>query len=366
MRKLFCQSFAILGIAVAFMITSCEGPAGPAGPTGPAGPAGEDGAIGPEGPAGSDGTQGVAGNAVCLECHNLATKAAIEEEYELSGHGMGQALATSRGGGSGCAKCHSEQGFIETQYTGRDTTAASIPLPQRISCSTCHDFHETLNFESDGEDYAMRANGPVDLFMFRHYYYEAPNDSVVTVDLGDNGNLCVNCHQPRRDWHYEVTFSTDEDSAEVGSSHWGPHPSGQTGMYEGIIGVELAGTVDFPTDPSTHRTDASCVICHMNNKSHEFEPTDAACNSTEGCHTDMAIEGNATMAEVAGLLTELEGVLETAGLLDVDGEIVTDTMFPLNEVQAMWNYFAVEEDGSHGIHNPDYVKALLQNSIDQF
>ncbi|MEJ2722717.1 MAG: hypothetical protein P8181_16505, partial [bacterium] len=31
---------------------------------------------------------------------------------------------------------------------------------------------------------------------------------------------------------------------------------------------------------------------------------------------------------------------------------------------AVWNYLIVHEDRSEGIHNPKYIKSLLQSSID--
>jgi hypothetical protein len=39
--------------------------------------------------------------------------------------------------------------------------------------------------------------------------------------------------------------------------------------------------------------------------------------------------------------------------------------YPEAEAAALWNYILIAiEDGSHGVHNPAYTKALLQASID--
>ena len=138
--KMKLSNLALLGgFAILFaggvILSSCEGPMGPAGPPG------QDGVDGVDGVDGTDGTDGVAGNAVCLECHTTAIKAAKMDEWELSGHGIG--AATSRGSRTSCARCHSHEGFVETVWTGQTHPETAPVYPQKVQCKTCHDFHST-------------------------------------------------------------------------------------------------------------------------------------------------------------------------------------------------------------------------------
>ena len=153
------------------------------GPPGPQGPQGEQGL------PGNDGTQGVSGTAGCLECHSSDVKYDVTMEYESSVHAQGVAAAYAGGRGS-CAACHSNEGFQESQYTGLMVTQ-DFPFPTRISCTTCHSWHNESLDEAEAPDYALRTVAPVDLLMF------SGGDDPVTVDFQDPSNLCANCHQPR-------------------------------------------------------------------------------------------------------------------------------------------------------------------------
>ncbi len=63
----------------------------------------------------------------------------------------------------------------------------------------------------------------------------------------------------------------------------------------------------------------------------------------------------AYMAQVETLLEE-EGVMADGGL--VPGN------YPVKIARAYYNFAMIEEERSHGVHNPDYVKALLKNTIE--
>ena len=47
-----------------------------------------------------------------------------------------------------------------------------------------------------------------------------------------------------------------------------------------------------------------------------------------------------------------------------DLQEAVDSVGPAKVAQAIWNYKTLEEDKSHGVHNPGYAKALLKNSIE--
>ena len=338
--------FALL-IAGALMISSCEGPAGPAGATGPAGPAG------PAGPQGDDGTQGVAGNAVCLECHTIGVKAAISTEYELSTHAAANTLG--RGGSNSCAKCHSHEGFVETTWTGRDTTASRIPIPTRIQCATCHDFHESLDFENE-LNHAIRTTDEVAFI------------AGGTGDFASNqeSNLCMNCHQARG----AAPDDSDGTAMVEVEEHFGPHHSPQGNFISGLVGYEFRGVVTSVVGGGPH----TCVSCHMSDVETVVDETFGGHTwavNVEGCAECHDTDIDDAVAAIAVKLTTLQDALFAAGMVDVDGEpIESDPDIPVvveNEadlVGALWNYTLIKlDDRSGGAHNLGYANALLDQSI---
>lgn len=315
---------------------------------GPAGPAGADGT------SGTDGKDGVDGNATCIQCHTIDYMNNVKAQYAESGHSDGNYVAYA-GGRKDCAMCHSDEGFRETQHTGLDTTANNIPIPTHIQCSTCHSFHETLDFENDGPDYAVRQNGPVDLMMYR----TANPPSLVTLDFGNNSNLCINCHQPR------TAPPTANGSGEfyIASTHYGPHHGPQGTFLQGIGGAEI-GT-GYPEPGSSTHTQAACTGCHMHEYTegqggHTWEVPVASCTP---CHTDAStLDINGKQTYITGLIEELKTGLITKGVLDAEGHPVVGT-YPIAHAQAFYNYAGIVDDRSKGVHNYEYIKQLLVNSI---
>jgi hypothetical protein len=170
----------------------------------------------------------------------------------------------------------------------------------------------------------------------------------------------------------------DGDDVTITSSHWGPHGSPQGNMYAGT------GFYDFEGGnggPHTHGSAANgCATCHMAEGSqtvggHTFEMGEGSSENTSGCmssgcHSNVdnfdAFGGQtATQAK----LDELAALLEARHIIhfDVDdGEwhVVNDATYPANLAAAAWNFFGVVNDKSLGVHNPAYIRALLQGSID--
>jgi len=62
-------------------------------------------------------------------------------------------------------------------------------------------------------------------------------------------------------------------------------------------------------------------------------------------------------------LATLKQLLITAGSLTDTDEAVPGIYSP-QVAQATWNYITLIEDRSQGVHNPNYTKALLKNSIE--
>ncbi len=354
-------AIAIL-IGGAIILSSCEGPEGPAG---------ADGTNGIDGVAGTDGTDGVAGNAVCLECHTMAVKDAVNDLWAASLHGTSQqyypgspTLVQSFGVMNGCAKCHTAEGFIETVWTGQDTTAMGIPLPSGVRCKACHDFHSSLDFENE-PNHAIRQTMAVTLI--------AGGDVVEFTNA--ESNLCMNCHQAE----HGAPDDAVPTAIVVVEEHWGPHHGPQANFINGYVGYEF-GVVLSTSGP--HESGASCVSCHMaevvgdTTGGHTFMPGLVACLTCHPSATDFDVNGAVTV--IAGLLDELEAALFAAGMVDDKGHATEsqeedlDADPPEPEIiisyeadvaGALWNYILLEEDASMGIHNPDYATALLTNSI---
>jgi hypothetical protein len=330
---------------------------------------------GPEGPGGKDGNDGMNGkdvNTFCVKCHNAATFEAVEAQFETSLHGEGHTwTAASYGGNNQCAKCHSYQGFMETQLTGRDTMAAVSKIPVALQCDACHDFHGTLD-STDFPNYALGHTEPVSLIFGGHQE---------TIDFGNSSNACTYCHQARNSGEFPLPLSGDTTYA-ITNSRWGPHHGTQSHILNGSQGWEYPGTLAYTN--TNHKSLVTCSGCHMA----EGEGTEvgghtwriknedgskvnlAGCTACHVGATSTDINGKQT--EIAGLVLQLKNKLLDLKLLNP----TTDLAWPYNnasgkgsrwtlkEAGAFFNYKLITEDRSVGAHNYRYTKALLVNSLD--
>ena len=327
----------LLLILPAVALTGCTGDQGPAGPAGAPGADGADGA---------NGTS----IAVCMECHTDATSLQTFIEYVQSGHKAGNFVAYA-GGRASCARCHGKQGFIEYAVTG--DVSGDIADPAAIDCATCHTVHPSA--------FGVRLADPVAMIW----------DETYMLDFGDNSNLCANCHQSRR---AEPNLDVPGDTFEITSTHYGPHHGAQANVLEGVGFAEIEGSANYPA-PSTGSVHAAlgvtCVSCHMGAYNegaggHTWHPSVANCT---GCHpgaTDFDMNGfqtdiQAKLHDLRDRLVEL-GVVEYVEA-DAAYEPVVGT-YPMVQAQAFFNWIGLEEDRSKGAHNPRYVEALLDNSIE--
>jgi hypothetical protein len=217
---------------------------------------------------------------------------------------------------------------------------AGDPNPTRQDCRACHQIHTTYT----GADFALETTEPVELFAF----------DGVTFD-GGKGNLCGQCHQPRR-----LIAEAVDGFIEVTSTHWGPHHGTETAMLMG-----LAGAGDVEGSPSAHyqMIEDTCVACHMGEGAdHSFEPDVAAC---QACHADAEdFDINGVQTEVQAGLDELEAGLIALGWLDEEGH-PTVTQVPEAQAAALWNWiYIAHEDESLGVHNPAYTKALIEAGLE--
>jgi len=218
-----------------------------------------------------------------------------------------------------------------------DTVTEGDPNPTRQDCRACHQIHTSYT----GVDWALETTAPVKLYAFADVTYD-----------GGEGNLCANCHQPRR----QIDEPDADGNINVNSSHWGPHHGPQSAMLLGQGGAGVTGTPSFHANFVTD----TCVTCHIGpNASHTFEAVMSTCSE---CHAE-DFDLGAAQAEVQALIDELADLLKAKGLLDEGGHPVVG-IYPAVQAEALWNYiFIAIEDSSLGVHNPNYTKALLEAGI---
>jgi hypothetical protein len=215
------------------------------------------------------------------------------------------------------------------------------PNPTRQDCRACHQIHSSYSTD----DWALETTDAVALYAIEGASFD-----------GGQGNLCANCHQPRR------AFPEAENGVITGiNTHWGPHHGPQSAMLLGVAGAGAEGK------PSTHylSVENTCVGCHMGeNASHTFEPDIAVC---QACHADAEnFDINGVQTEIQAELDRLGTALVAAGVLSditVDGH-PTVTEAPEGVATALYNWlYIAHEDKSLGVHNPAYTKALLEASF---
>jgi len=341
----------LMGLLVlaAFTMMGCEGKEGPAGPSGTAGTAGVSGVAGPAGPAGpagaagADGADGVDGELAeltCTQCHNSTNLITGKlADWEQSVHGNGGAFLYAGGRGS-CAACHSGASFKDMLEAGEtvDTYGVANPSSVRQDCRTCHEIHVT----GTEADWALTTTDAVELF------------ALGTTFEGGKGNLCTNCHQPRR-----AIADAVDGVISVTSTHWGPHHGPQSSMLVGLGGAGQDGS------PMLHYSGIAntCVSCHLGEgQDHTFLPSTDACQTCHSGTEDFDING--TQTEIQEKLDTLGALLIAAGALDETGDHPVVGDYPEATAQALWNWiYIAHEDKSLGVHNPAYTRALLDAGL---
>jgi hypothetical protein len=302
----------------------------------------------------------VAQPTACFNCHGdtVTTIVAAQQQWENSRHASGMLVNEFD---PPCSGCHTGNGFIARTMDQANNRIGSFPAvgtypnPETIHCFACH---------------APHTNGNLDLRWTQTTILE---DST-SYDL-HKGNTCGACHRSRRSVNTYVRKANHRTN--VNSTHWGPHDNPQADMLLGSNGYEYANFTYEQTEFHRTLTENGCLDCHMKTTSnnvvggHSFNmeaeldgetiQNTAAC---EACHEsvdDFNIDG--VQDEVVAMAANLKTLLQNANLLDADGAPVVHTVGQ-DSAGALWNYLMVESDRSEGVHNANYIKGLLQSSID--
>lgn len=298
--------------AVAFILASCEGP---------------------------QGSPGKDANENCIKCHNPEKVTAKVTEFEHSLHFTGEAF--EEGTRSGCAPCHSHQGFTyvvknntpatftlpasATKYVNDyDMGTTNAVLPGKMNCFTCHSSLHTTYTEDNFMPLTTTAAVPMTMY-----------GGAKTINFAKtSSNLCAKCHQPR-----PITKSSDSNVIDYTVLVSNPNGtfnqaslSYRTGIHYGAQGAMVAGVggIEFGTgySNSAHTTNASCASCHMASPSflsggHSFSVYDEygatisassggpkpynfnGCN-VSGCHTSMSYTSTTFTNVVADIQTKVD------------------------------------------------------------
>ena len=308
---------------------------------------------------------------ICASCHDAGGPYIKKKaEYETSVHATGEAYA--RGASSSCAPCHSNEGFQDAVassnkfaiFGGDDEDFEAPSGPSGQSCRTCHLVHEGLA-EGEESSFDLRTTASVKLV--------GDLTGNLTVNIG-KGNLCANCHQTRNRG-YDLNPANGSAAYTITSSHFGPHHGAQTNVLVGVGAYRVGGSAT-PSQLSgahTSSVENGCVSCHL--VTHTFQPNLDACQS---CHSGLdTFDRNGVQSDVETAMATLEGKLIAAGVLEeeqewefseTDGSAVqvgTGEFHPVTGATTMdaagclFNYFLIVDDGSHGVHNPAFVKKIL-------
>ena len=332
-----------------FALMSCEGPKGPEGAIGPQGP---------QGPAGPSGAE------QCGVCHNSTNELiAKKDQWVASKHATGHNFERST---KECAPCHTSQGYIEVIGTGSLTTAADIQDPVGQNCRTCHKIHTNY----DSTDWALRKTDATKLQL--------------TGEIVDfkKGNTCAQCHQART----AVMPDLAQETFAITNTRWGPHHSTAANILAASGAVEISGSVAYTNTGHLQAIPKGCVSCHMAQAygsqagghsmwmSYDYHGSQVdnvvACKT---CHSGLTKfdSKDQIITKTYSKLTDLRNKLAAAGILDTtqsNGSYASDILikgtYSTKLAAAAWNYLFIVADGSNGVHNPAYINAVLQNSIE--
>jgi|SaaInl7_200m_RNA_FD_contig_71_790569_length_7891_multi_9_in_0_out_0_2 predicted CXXCH cytochrome family protein len=301
-------------------------------------------------------------NGVCARCHDDGHYHNRPEEYLSSGHGLVWARGPSYAGGS-CNACHLGSGYVELVAKGNDSIDADeLESGPTQTCAVCHDPHGVT-----GNKAQIRVAGEVSIDVLVPGTMDEVHD--VTGEFGTAAQ-CAQCHNMRP--------GRNVVDASLHHSH-------QTEMVMGVGAYESPG---FEYASGSHKhIENVCAACHMakapeggelvtGGHSWNMHTTTAAgvdiynttgCASCHGPIQDFNVNG--AQDEIHELLTLVTGPLPKSS----SGELYTHdngghgsapegSMSP-GELKAAWNAAMVEFDGSGGVHNAVYAKAILTSAL---
>ncbi len=322
--------------------------------------------------------------AVCGRCHTGAHQPNFEQ-WGASKHAVvteGPAASFTAGSSlNSCGVCHSGDfrylAFVRGESVPNDYLM-DVPREEMnaIVCANCHDPHQRTGnaaFAEPGRDYQLR---------YRQVAYPVPSNSIEDATNPERFNICGQCHHSRgRTW--------------VDTSR-GPHYSLQANVYAGEMPVPADTSPLVPTVNSVHAlAPEQCATCHMYREDFQSEQSPAISGhfftihyngcmgmfGGVGCHPSpanaQALAAGLKSGYVVPGLDAIEAALEdwaTTNHADANYWKYTSDGGPnaagqagipnnIKKARFLWHY--VHNDGSYGVHNPDYTKAMINEAMSQ-
>lgn len=342
---------ALLGLAVGLaLLAGCV-------PTQPTSTAPSSGTSGTSGTAGTGASTGVSTAAAPTTAAALADLSMIASDWAGSAHANVVLLPTTL---PGCVECHDGGAFAKgitdpkqlKRDVGPETSATSFPVS--TDCRACH--------TGRGADFIK--SGTVSI----------PSTSNITAGAGA---VCMACHNER--------VAPNIDS----TTYVGPHVGPEAPVLVASGGIRV-GVIDPGSTTKHAHVNNTCVACHMQDvngvPSHTFKVTSLA--PCAKCHPGITTPNMTSKGDydgngkIEGLQTEVMGLTsavtsaavkasKATTMTEVGGNIVfksgttTVTPLPKNVYAAAYNVALVEADKSWGVHNPQFVVDLLQQSYQQ-
>ncbi len=354
----------------------------------------------------------------CKQCHPQPN------QWALSKHSLKP--PEHMAGSSSCVECHTGQGFVVVKDHGEapvfpndatESNPANMFEPgnaQPIGCATCHDPHKF--------SYPYLSGGALKSDQLR-FEGEVVTPQAFTV-AAEKAAVCVKCHANKRNVQYLADFlagnesrgAHDSTQTDVLEGKGAYEYAGKTyggGVHASLIAEKCVGchmdtrpnTVDANGDPAVCTTNADCDPTEVCSHSHcaedklgghtfnmtwvdpisstEYQHL-STCNQG-GCHSGLTefnrvIPGSGTggydcddtttgvQSEIAAMLDSLRDCLIAANsaLDDGSGGLKTSGYSTATTVQlqAIWNYFLIKNDGSLGVHNAKFAGQLLRDAYE--
>lgn len=266
------------------------------------------------------------------------------------------AITDPAGRGIGCAKCHDGYGF--SMFKTFDPAVAGAPAyaPKHatgIDCQACH----------TGQGKELMESGSVKLL-----FMDQP------LQAGKSA-MCLSCHNSNRN---PKDLAAQFKAGTLTQMTY-PHYGMQGAVYTGKGGMEIPG-VTLPSSPM--HSQIQCSNCHMPTteegyKSHSFkadvEKIDKTCGT---CHTGItSFDHKGFRSEMNYMLGKLKkATMAKAGASDLTygsgrftfhdakGAAIDMKMIPFEAYVGAYNWRLIALDGSLGIHNPQYSKAIVKET----
>ena len=237
---------------------------------------------------------------------------------------------------TGCAHCHTAQGYWEVILEGKESSAPYEDVTG-LSCIACH----------------HTGNEP---------------SKVGGLRVKEIKHVCTGCH--------DLIVESNADNLS-----WCPQGS----ILQGEGGAEFEGK-DYPAGVHS-MLDKNCVTCHMAPKpggpdeampgGHTFRvitkgetPRQLNRNGCIQCHDWISLDWvELKQAEFKNLLEILADLLpkKSSSMENTQGhepKFPKDPSLSKTEAMASFNYWMAVKDGTFGVHNPVYLKKLLEDSIE--